>query len=369
MNDNINVTINNSLVLDKYCGGPKVGNSKAVITNATGTIFNKYYGGGNGGTNLYRLQIADETPNDMPTESQWRSTTGLYKYDNFKPIGNQDVAVTYVSGTGYHCEYEFEVFNQSNGLGKQAVARAYYQLAEFGTTITNNVNNNLTSCTVKDNFYGGGNLGNVNGTVTSTLTDCTIKGSAFGGGYSADIPQFTVQDRDSVTFPYRDAAGVCHNGEVKTRKDWVNGELKVREYTWCNKNAAGQVFPSGVVIPNSVNTVNPTKPAFQYNGKWYCYTKKSLENLGAVSNDVTLILKGNTTVGHYEHGILVGGNVFGGGDESEVNGKTTVKLQDGVVVRGSVYGGGNEGKVSGDSKVLIQDEQNVTPEPEPEPEP
>ena len=334
----INVTINNSLVLDKYCGGPKVGTSQAITTNATGTTFNQYFGGGNGGTNLYRDQIKDDTPTDMPVESTWNSTWG---FSAFKPVSNQGGTVTYDAGKGYHAEFEFEVFNQSNGIDASAVARSYYHWAQFGTTQTGNVTNTLTGCTLENNFYGGGNLGNVSGNVTSTLTDCTVKGSAFGAGYSASIPSFPVHDRTKVTYPSRDKAGVCHNGSVGYLKD---GEV-VREYTWCYKNSTTNVVsPAGVVIPDGVTT---SAPAFQYNGKWYCYTTVSLENLGAVSGTATLTINGNSVVGTLNGSMPENGtgNVYGGGDESAVNGNANVNITDDVKIYGNVYGGGNIGSV------------------------
>ena len=341
---NIEVTINNSLVLDKYCGGPKVGTCGTVTTNAEGTIFNQFFGGGNGGTNLYREQIADETPNHMPTESEFRSTSGKWKYDKFKPISNQGVQATYDSSKGYHAEYEFEVFNQSNGLGNDAVARTYYHWAQFGITSTGNVTNILKGCTFKNNYYGGGNLASVSGNVTSTLTNCTVTGSAFGAGFSASIPSFPVHDKTKVTFPYRDAAGVCHNGKVEYLKD---GE-DIRQYTWCYKNPTTNVVsPAGVVIPSGVTT---DKPAFQYDDQWYCYTTVSLENLGTVSGNATLTIDGDSKIGKSG----TGHNVFGGGAQSAVTGNTTVKLQGNPEVFGDVFGGGDQGEVGGSSKVLIE---------------
>ena len=344
----VSVTINNSLVLDKYCGGPKVGSCQTVTTNATGTIFNQYFGGGNGGTNLYRQQLADKTPADMPDETAWRGSD--YKYGNFKPISTQGATATYNASYGYHAEFEFEVFNQSNGIDASAVARSYQHWAQFGTTATGNVTNNLTRCTVKNNYYAGGNLGNVNGNVTSDLDSCTIYKNAFGGGYSASIPHFPVHHKDSVTFPYRDASGVCHNGTVGYRKDTAPNDTII-QYTWCYKNpTTNVVYPLGVVIPAGVST---SKPAFQYNNKWYCYTTVSLENLGAISGNASLTIKGNTVIG--TDGDNTTGNVYGGGDESSVTGDTTVILEDEAQVRGNVYGGGNNGVVGGKSAVKIQD--------------
>lgn len=346
---NIEVTINNSLVLDKYCGGPKVGTSGTVTTNAEGTIFNQYFGGGNGGTNSYRQQIADKTPTNMPNENDWRKTNGDYKYDNFTPISEANTAVTYNASYGYHAEYEFEVFNQSNGIGKDAVARTYYHWAQFGTTQTGAVTNTLTGCTVKNDYYSAGNLGNVSGEVKSTLTDCTILRNAFGAGFSASIPHFPVHDKNQVTFPYRDEAGICHNGKVEYRKDGN----EIRQYTWCYKNPTTEkVTPAGVEIPDGVST---SKPAFQdEDGNWYCFTTVSLENLGTVTGNVTITIAGDTTIG--TEGDSETGNVYGGGDESAVDGNTTVILQDNAHVLGNVFGGGNEGEVSGTATVTIRPE-------------
>lgn len=346
---NINVTINNSVVNDIYCGGPKVGTSGTVTTNAEGTIFNKFFGGGNGGTNLYRGQFIDSTPNDMPSESSWSGST--YGWSGFTPISSQGATATYDADKGYHAEFEFEVFNQSNGIDTKAVARTYIHWAQFGVTSTGNVTNTLTDCIFKNNFYGGGNLASVSGNVISTLTDCTVTGSAFGAGFSASIPSFPVHDKTKVTFPYRDAAGVCHNGKVEYRKDG----LKIRQYTWCYKNPTTNVVsPAGVVIPSGVTT---DKPAFQYDGKWYCYTTVSLENLGTVTGNATLTIDGDSKIGKSgtDH------NVFGGGAQSAVTGNTTVILQGNAEVFGNVFGGGDQGEVSGSAKVLIEYTEPTTP--------
>ena len=361
---NIDVTINNSLV-EKYCGGPKIGamtNGKTVTTHATGTVFGRFYGGGNGGTSYYREQKEDGNIDftDPSTLVYWNG----HGYGVFNPLNTISGTTAAYEGPnttlnrGYHALFEFECFVESNGLGDKPTIRSYLHWAQFGTTTTGDVTNILTDCTVKKNFYGGGNLANVNGKVTSTLTDCTIMGNAFGGGYSGRIEPFRIHDKSHPHFPYTDGAGIMHDGLNRLNSlDYID-----REYTWCYKNATtGEMFPQGVVIPENANTgANAT---FEYDGKWYVLTTVSLEHLGAVSKDVTLTLKGTTEVGHYEDGNLVGGDVFGGGDESEVDENTTVNLQDGVIVRGNVYGGGNEGKVGGDSKVRIQDESNATTEP------
>lgn len=69
----IKVTIDNSKVT-KYCGGPKFGDmtsGKTVTTNATGTTFGVYYGGGNGGTSYVQYDSSDKIVNDATVNYNW----------------------------------------------------------------------------------------------------------------------------------------------------------------------------------------------------------------------------------------------------------------------------------------------------------
>ena len=356
---NIDVTIDNSVVW-KYCGGPKVGpmtkvsgKRKTVTTHAKGTVFYKFFGGGNGGTSFYREKGYDGNSYDLPkaTTTAWLSsslTNDLRSYAKFNPLNTltngTTTPVAYDNGTdisstetkdnkGYHALFEFEVFNESNGLGSKPTIRLYTHWAQFGTTITGDVNNTLIGCKVKGDFYGGGNLGNVEGDVKSILTDTEVGGSAFGAGYSAAIPSFRIHDKSSAVFPYVDVAGVMHNGKL-TESDV--------EYTWTNEQ------PSGI---------DKTKPYFKgTDNKWYCWTWESLDNLGAVSGKSTITINGSSKIN---------GNVFGGGDASGLEGNSEVNIEGSAIIgsvnsqgklaegSGDVYGGGNKANVSGNTKVIL----------------
>ena len=357
---NIDVTINNSLVA-KYCGGPKVGvmsivngKLKTVTTNATGTTFGVFYGGGNGGTSYYREKKRDNTGTFPTTKGGWDG------YNAFNPLNQvSGVNAAYENGDGkkwgYHAEYEFEVFNSSNGLKSgEDVIRVYYRWAQFGITTTGDVTNTLTDCTIKGDFFGGGNLADVTGNVTSTLKGRThVNGSAFAAGYSASIPSFPVHDKSTVRIPTHDAAG---NVDEQGSLDYYQDGGKDRKYTWCYKNASGKVFPEGVDIPSDAATKTTGKSAFQYDGNWYVLTDVSLEGLGAVNGDAKIILKDNCKID---------GSVYGGGDSSVVNGNTTVELYGNTgntEVDGNVFGGGNKGEVSGNTTVNIEYEETTNPQ-------
>lgn len=339
---NIDVTIDHSIV-KKYCGGPKVGKmttGSTVTTNATGTTFGEFYGGGNGGTSYYRKQQHD-TDKAMPNESGWN---GNFGFDKFNPLNTIDnLNKVYDNGDdkmGYHCLYEFEIFNSSNGVDANVVQRSYIYYAQFGTTETGTVTNNLNDCTVTGDFYGGGNLGNVSGNVNSTLNNTNVEGSAFGAGYSAAIPSFPTHDKSKTTFPHRDKAGVMHNGSIPYIKDGDEDRL----YTWCYKNASDKTFPDGIEIPADAIQNHTT---FQYNDKWYVPTTVSLEGLGNVTGNVFLTIKGTSKIN---------GNVFGGGAQSAVDGNTTVTLAEDAEIMGNVFGGGDQGVVTGGATVNIRPE-------------
>ena len=362
---NIDVTIDNSRV-NKYCGGPKVGDmtGKTVTTHATGTTFDVFYGGGNGGNSYYR-QLQKDGDTRSTHIGTW--TDQNYNWNGFNPLA--DSYDDGVENKGYHAEYEFEVFNQSNGVKNDITQRGFIRWIQFGLTITGDVENTLTDCTINKNFYGGGNLGSVVGDVTSTLTNSTIHGSAYGGGYSASIPTFQVQDKSTVVFPSI-KAGVISDGHI---------DYDSKVYEWTNDL-------------NGMSEANRKQhPTYEKDGKWYCYTWNSLENLGVVTGKVTMNIDGNTlvegnvynadgTVKEANVGGVFGGgdasgvigdtevnvdasgqkggytynsyNVFGGGNEADITGSTVVNMKQGVV-NNNIYGGGNLADVTNNVSVNV----------------
>lgn len=320
---NIDVVIDNSIV-GKYCGGPKFGDmveGKTVTTSATNTIFTHYYGAGNGGTNYTQYNSTDATGAPI---SDWSNTIN----------SNYHVGQYRSADQSYEANYDIEVINTSTGNQENYVVnRSYYYSAQFATTNTGNVTSTLTDCIVKTNFYGAGFLGGVRGNVTSTLTGTHVMGSVYGAGFSASAGTVTIYNKDKTPPKPNVFTGMI--------KPQVEGTSKT--YYWSN-NHGSTGSPATAASPATHDTA-------------YFYTEIPLENLGAVSNNVTLVITGNSTIGTVEGGNLVEntGNVFGGGDQSAVTGNTSVYLQDNTQVLGNVYGGGNNGSVNGDSEVVIQD--------------
>ena len=361
---NIDVTINNSIV-DKYCGGPKVGSMeykdngvtkyKTVTTRATGTTFGVYYGGGNGGNSYYRQLQRD---GDMASSHIATWTNENYNWTGFTPLstnfddgseaGQTTDTKKKIDNKGYHAEYEFEVFNQSNGVADQITQRGFIKWIQFGITKTGDVSNTLSECKILSNFYGGGNLATVDGKVTSKLTNTKIEGSVFGAGYSAAIPTFKVHNKTGASFPSIDFAGTITDGNIP---------YAPTVYEWTNEKLAGK--------DEAYMKANPTYQ--DATGKWYCYTWNKLENLGAVTGNVSLTIDGNTVAGNDGKIMSVGGSVYGGGEESAVGGTTTVSVSGGTigaegqggVEYGNVYGGG-KGKDDSVEAGLVKGTTTVT---------
>lgn len=330
----ISVTIDNSIVF-KYCGGPKLGdmsNTKSITTNATNTTFGQFFGGGNGGTNMFRENKYDGWQIAAPSKtdhSVW-DANDKGKFNNFTPF-------TYENGKGYQAEFEFELLPIPTGV-TTTVPRTYYHYASFSKTTVAPITNTITDCTFNGNFYGGGNLGAVGGNVTSTLQGNTVvHGSVYGAGFSASIPSFPVHDKNSVNYTYRDFAGFIHDGSL----DYMKSGGNTIYYQWIH------VVPTEWGISPAPTTSNANKK-FEYpsgSGNWYIYTDQELTNLGAVNGNVELTIKGST---HVEE------SVFGGGDQSAVTGSSTVTIQDNVTVDGNVFGGGNVATVGGSTEVNIE---------------
>ncbi len=320
----IDVVINNSIV-GKYCGGPKFGDmvaGKTVTTSATGTIFNQYFGAGNGGTNYVQYTNTDAT--GVPV-TDWSSTIDS-KYTPGK-YRNKD--------QGYHADYDIEVINYSTGDGNgKFVNRSYYYSAQFATTNTGNVTSTLTDCTINTNYYGGGFLGGVTGNVTSTLNNCTVNGAVFGAGYSASAGTVNIYNKDKVP-----PVPNIYTGMIKPQSGGT-----FTTYEWTNT----KTFGTKTLSTGSPTILNPNG-----DGKNYIYTEVSLQNLGAVSGKVTLTINGTTTVGE---------SVYGGGEESGVGGDTEVTVNSGTIGAegrssygyryGNVYGGG-KGKIDNEGNLVV----------------
>ena len=327
---NIDIKINDSKVA-LYCGGPKFGNmhdDKTVTTVAKNTTFTEFYGAGYGGTSYYRHNTKD------------LSNAQDYSWDSW---ANDYTMGEFVSGRGIATNFEYEFIPYSGGAGTNNVGRFYVNYASLSLAETKNVVNTLTECTIENDFYGGGNLGRVDGTITSTLTDCTVKGSVYGGGYSASAPKVKVFDTGS-----KFSKVPSYNANVGIFNEGTYPNKATVEYTWQRHDSKEELE----VVTDSEN-----------NTHYYIYHKddpndSDLDKLGEVTGVITLTIDGTdgkgTTIGTEGDASGEKGNVFGGGNMSKSLNNASVTLKGKTTVLGNVFGGGNKAAVEGSATVNIE---------------
>ena len=309
---NIHTIISNSHV-GLFCGGPKFGDmasGRTVTSTASNCTFGKYFGAGYGGS-AYNRYTPKNQNNKMNIDwNSWVRTEYTRTYNS-----------TY-KGVSTQIDYQFIPMSGN----ADNVCRLFVEYVGFSLATTNNVTSNLSDCTIKGNFYGGGNLGKVTGNINSTLTDCTVEGNVFGAGYSATVQTVEV---DSIGFrvePY-------YYTDLGTYRTGVKG--KTTEYRWEHGNS--------ISMDNTNHIL-------------YTTIDLSKTNLGSVNGSVTLNIETSAanksaTIGTI--GDSTTGFVYGGGDESVVNGDIHVTLSGNTTVMNNVFGGGNRGSVSGDTTVDI----------------
>ena len=304
---NLSTTIVDSHV-DIFCGGPKFGDmsaNKTVVTNATGCTFGTFFGAGYGGNSYSRYAPSNQ------------NNVGNINWNNW--VSGQYTRVYNATYGGVSTRFLYQFLPMSDN--KTNVARILVDFVKFSLAITRNVTSTLTNCIVTGNFYGGGSLGKVKGDVTSTLDSCTVQGNVFGAGFSASLPTVEVDSIGFRTEPY-------YYSELGTYRTGVKGQTTT--YTWQHGNSIG--------VDNSNHIL---------------YTNEDLTTLGTVTGNASLTITGDSRIGTVEND-EASGHIFGGGEESNVDGNTSVILSGNTEVFGNVYGGGNKGLVGGNSSVNLQ---------------
>ena len=310
---NIWTVIRNSRV-DQFCGGPKFGNmnsDKKVVTNATNCTFRTFFGAGYGG-NSYNREYPTNKYNDY--NYGWNTwLKSVYKKEYKDPF----------KGVSTRIDYQF-IPKSDNTLN---VGRLFVDYISFSLATTHDVTSKLTDCTITTSplgrlsisddyqclgsFYGGGSLGMVDGPVKSTLTNCTVEGNVFGGGYSATLPTVQVMNDSFQREPSYDTNTGAYTEAILPTTE---------SYTW--EQVTEAEFSS-----KQIDT-----------GKNILYTTENLTGLGAVTGNVTLTIDGNTTLTDGKR-MSVAHSVYGGGEESNVEGNTQVNITGGTITE-NVFGGG-----------------------------
>lgn len=338
---NIMTVISNSRV-DQFCGGPKFGDmngGRKVVTNATNCTFRTFFGAGYGGNSYNRRYPANQNNVQNINWNTWVSGDNGLQYRFNSTYGGVETRI----------DYQFIPMSSNTSN----VARLFVDYVSFSLATTRDVTSKLTDCTITTrplgsldlfsqcvgNFYGGGNLGMVDGPVKSTLTNCTVEGSVFGAGYSASMPPVAVMNNSFQTSPKYDSNLGAYLEAVMPSTE---------TYTWQHRDV-----------------VNSTETAIDRTNH-ILYTTEDLTTLGAVTGNVTLTIDGNTTLTNGKV-MSVAKSVYGGGEESGVDGNTEVTVTGGTIGTedeggaeyGNIYGGG-KGKEDDVTAGIVKGSTNVS---------
>ena len=321
---NITTVIRNSYV-HQFCGGPEFGDmniGRTVTTKAENCVFDTYFGAGFGGSSYNKFYPKNKTGLTNTDWNVW--LTNGFTNEGIVFDGYKNAYIAARKGVEASVDYQF--LPESNNT--KNVARLIINYVSFSLATTHSVISELKGCTINNNFYGGGSLGKVEGSVSSILKDCTIYGNVFGAGYSASLPTVEVMNTNGFqTEPH-------YVGDLGAFLPAVPPATDT--YTW-----------------EHAETVNSDNTAINTDTK-KLFTTVNLEksNLGSVAGIVSLTIDGSN-----DKGSTITGNVYGGGEQSYVTGTdntVTVTLKGKTTVIGSVYGGGDQGNVEGSTTVNIE---------------
>ena len=259
-----------------------------------------------------------------------------------------------------------------------------YMAAIYGGSTNSDVNNdivlNITNGTFGKVFGGNNTSGKVNGSITVNIQEKGCKpiriGELYGGGYLADYSIYGYKaNGDARTKAEYDLMSASEKAAEDLRNPRRNPRVNVISATWIGEIYGGGYQAKVVGSP----TVNVNMEKGQINskfvaGNYTAGTQKVTDQLGTYSLNVERIISEvGDDKGNAELSIGTIGTIYGGGNEADIDGSTTVKIGTGkwrdltttdaadetaitrraAFITESVFGGGNNGDVTGNTVVEI----------------
>ena len=228
------------------------------------------------------------------------------------------------------------------------------------------INQNTDGVSVYGDVYGGSALGNVNGTETNTTyhTNITLnKGVIHGSIYGGALGQKSGINggaNDIFANIYAPVVVNIKGGSVTNvfGANNINGAPQQSVTVNISGGNMNYVYGGGNLAPYSVSHLtNKAFPAVNVSNGLIrnAVYGGGLGETAIVTGNPQIIMTGGT-IGSTEtidgNVTILGGNIFGGGNEAPVHGNTNVVVTGGEV-KCNVYGGGNKAVVSGTSTVTI----------------
>lgn len=327
-------------------GGGNAAAAYGVVTTIDGGRFDYIFGGGNGedaaaniGAGGTNLTVNSGTINYLFGGSNEQGTIN----------GTMGVVVNNIG-----CTERIKNFFAGGNL---AVIGSQGNPVELSTTI---------ACgTVFDAVYGGSNLADIYGNVTMTINGGTIgevyagsKGVAAGDATYAQGKAANIYGNTTLNI-YAGEIGNAFGGSningnitgtITVNMDWSQSS--------CSDKSINNVFGA-----SNLATYTPTNANGNYPQVNIIHGTVSGSVFGAGNGDANDASKGVVTsnpvvtIGdsNADHYVVVGGNVYGGGNNAAVTGNTSVTYNDSHAnsTVAKLFGGGNAAGVSGTSAVTL----------------
>ena len=251
-------------------------------------------------------------------------------YDDFKIIGYLIVAED--ASHNKYFNYQFEnnkyaekILGGNNAGGVTSTSHVNLTKGRYGSVygggekaVTGETNVTISTATVENVVYGGGDQAQVNTDTNITINqNASILGDVYGGGNEGKVAGDTI-----ITI---NTAGVSKNVYGGGNKAVVDGTTTINgNHATIGKSIYGGGNEASIGEDTVVNLVDST----------------IAENVFGGGNQANVL--GDTSVTTTR--TTISGNLYGGGNEAHVEGDTNINLISSTI-EGSTFGGGNNGMV------------------------
>lgn len=312
-----NVNVTNSQVLESlYGGGNQAAISEFAYVDIQKSIIGKVYGGGNAGQVKGKDSVGNSTDVNIEDNCDIGTVYGggcsaAISASSKVVINNSTVGNVFGGGQGNEATV--------NGNTSVDIARVSQGTRPDDQMI------------VKENVYGGGDLGKVEGLTNVTITNTNVGQNIYGGGNEADIEQTTSLTLSKITAQNAYGGGMI--GKVNR-----TAVITILDNSIISNNVFGG-GSRGVVKGNTtVNLNNSTVQNDLFGGGEFA----------SVDSGATV----NVTNSNAK-------NVYGGGDNGVTGANATVAITSSNIEK-SVFGGGNGTPAVVKKKTYVSIKGNTT---------
>lgn len=356
-NGNVTVTIDGgNYPAGKAFGGCNINGSIAgnVLVNIGknySTTLNEVYGGGN------QSEITADTNNVYVYLFKNATVENAFNGGNSAGIeGNNTQLPRAIYAKGATVANIYGGSNSSGTLSEtfvycdegSIIGNVYGGGYGQNTDITGNTNVNITSIDkstgithnpltqITGNVYGGGDNGPVNGYTNVNIISSAINGTVYGGGNNAEVGNDT-----NVMIDSSNINTVFGGGNLGIIRNNTNINI-------INTSKIGTLYGGGC--------------SAAVNGYTDVYVEGcEVDNVYGGGQGVAAVVQNYTNIildPARDTKTVINQNVYGGGDQGKVNGKTLLNLTN-AQVKGTVYGGGNRADIGENTSVNIIEKSSV----------